>query len=187
MNCPAPWCCSNISATAVSGLRTSSDQAPQQTVHRVLWDRPAGVRDEVAGHVELVGPDGIARVHEVGGGAAVTEYPPQMIGLVLEEGCLLRCRSISFKLRRRVHCRRRRRCQRRGTQRPLTDQRSGGSCRCSARWMPARRALPRVCYRACVGGDRLSVRNLDTACYLARDRSGDVRSAAFGGPCGMLR
>jgi hypothetical protein len=36
--------------------------------------------------LELVGPDGIVGVHEVGGRAAVAEYGPQMIGLTLEEG-----------------------------------------------------------------------------------------------------
>jgi hypothetical protein len=36
--------------------------------------------------LELVGPDGIVGVHEVGGRAAVAEYAPQMIGLTLEEG-----------------------------------------------------------------------------------------------------
>ena len=36
--------------------------------------------------LELVGPDGIVGVHEVGGRAAVAEYALQMIGLTLEEG-----------------------------------------------------------------------------------------------------
>jgi hypothetical protein len=36
--------------------------------------------------LELVGPDGVVGVHEVGGRAAVAEYAPRMIGLTLEEG-----------------------------------------------------------------------------------------------------
>ena len=36
--------------------------------------------------LELVGPDGIVGVHEVGGRAAVAEYAPRLIGLTLEEG-----------------------------------------------------------------------------------------------------
>jgi hypothetical protein len=36
--------------------------------------------------MELVGPDGIVGVHEVGGRAAVAEYAPRLIGLTLEEG-----------------------------------------------------------------------------------------------------
>jgi hypothetical protein len=36
--------------------------------------------------LELVGPDGIVCVHEVGGRAAVAEYAPRLIGLTLEEG-----------------------------------------------------------------------------------------------------
>jgi hypothetical protein len=36
--------------------------------------------------LELVGPDGIVCVHEVGGRAAVAEYAPGLIGLTLEEG-----------------------------------------------------------------------------------------------------
>ena len=36
--------------------------------------------------LELVGPDGIVCVHEVGGRAAVAEYAPRLNGLALEEG-----------------------------------------------------------------------------------------------------
>jgi hypothetical protein len=54
----------------------------------MLWDRPiflAGSLDEVAGHIGVVGPDGIVGVHEVAGRAAVAEYAPRLIGLTLEE------------------------------------------------------------------------------------------------------
>ena len=76
--------------------------------------------------LELVGPDGIVGVHEVGGRAAVAEYAPQMIGLTLEEGKhLLAALQVHLvQAQAEDHCRRRRRCQRCGTQRPLKDQRS---------------------------------------------------------------
>jgi hypothetical protein len=36
--------------------------------------------------LELTGPDGTVSVHEVGGRAAVAEYAPQRVGLMLAEG-----------------------------------------------------------------------------------------------------
>src|ERR1700710_225281 len=76
--------------------------------------------------LELVGPDGIVGVHEVGGRAAVAEYAPQMIGLTLEEGKhLLAALQVHLvQAQSEDHCRHRRRCQRCGAQRPLKDQRS---------------------------------------------------------------
>jgi hypothetical protein len=76
--------------------------------------------------LELVGPDGIVGVHEVGGRAAVAEYAPQMIGLTLAEGKhLLAALQVHLvQAQAEDHCRRRRRCQRCGAQRPLKDQRS---------------------------------------------------------------
>ena len=76
--------------------------------------------------LELVGPDGIVRVHEVGGRAAVAEYAPRLIGLTLEEGKHLLAALQVHLVQAQVedHCRHRRRCQRYGAQRPLKDQRS---------------------------------------------------------------
>jgi len=95
----------------------------------VLWDRPVvsrefGMKWRVM--LELVGPDGIVGVHEVGGRSAVAEYAPQMIGLTLEEGKhLLAALQVHLvQAQAEDHCRRRRRCQRCGAQRPLKDQRS---------------------------------------------------------------
>ena len=76
--------------------------------------------------LELTGPDGTVGVHEVGGCAAVAEYAPQTIGLTLEKGkqllAALQVRLIQAQAE--DHSRRRRHCQRCGTQRPLKDQRS---------------------------------------------------------------
>jgi hypothetical protein len=76
--------------------------------------------------LELVGPDGIVGVHEVGGRAAVAEHAPRSIGLTLEEGKhLLAALQIHLvQAQAEDHSRRRRRCQRCGAQRPLKDQRS---------------------------------------------------------------
>jgi hypothetical protein len=76
--------------------------------------------------LELVGPDGIVGVREVGGRAAVAEYAPQMIGLMLEEGKhLLAALQVHLvQAQAEDHCRHRRRCQRCGAQRPLKDRRS---------------------------------------------------------------
>jgi hypothetical protein len=76
--------------------------------------------------LELVGPDGTVGVHEVGGRAAVAEYVPQMIGLTLEEGkhLLATLQVHLVQAQAEDHSRRRRRCQRCGSQRPLKDQRS---------------------------------------------------------------
>src|ERR1700727_2978756 len=76
--------------------------------------------------LELTGPDGTVGVHEAGGCAAVAEYAPQTIGLTLEKGkqllAALQVRLIQAQAE--DHSRRRRHCQRCGTQRPLKDQRS---------------------------------------------------------------
>jgi hypothetical protein len=76
--------------------------------------------------LELVGPDGTVVVHEVGGRAAVAEYAPQMIGLTLADGkrVLARLQVHLVQAQAEDHCRRRRRCQRCGAQRPLKDRRS---------------------------------------------------------------
>jgi hypothetical protein len=95
----------------------------------VLWtagrcSREFGMKWRVM--LELVGPDGIVGVHEVGGRAAVPEYAPRLIGLTLEEGKhLLAALQVHLvQAQAEDHCRRRRRCQRCGAQRPLKDQRS---------------------------------------------------------------
>ena len=76
--------------------------------------------------LELVGPDGIVGVHEVGGGAAVAEYAPRMIGLTLEEGKqLLAALQVHLvQAQAKDHSHHRRRCQRCGAQRPLKGKRS---------------------------------------------------------------
>ncbi len=76
--------------------------------------------------LELTGPDGTVGVHEVCGRAAVAEYAPQTIGLTLEEGKqLLAALQVHLvQAQAEDQSRRRRRCQRCGTQRPLKDQRS---------------------------------------------------------------
>jgi hypothetical protein len=76
--------------------------------------------------LELVGADGTVGIHEVSGGAAVAEYTPRMIGLTLAEGKRLLSAVQHHLVRAQTadHCRRRRRCQRCGAQRPVKDQRS---------------------------------------------------------------
>jgi hypothetical protein len=76
--------------------------------------------------LELVGADGTAAVHEVGGGAAAAEYTPRMIGLTLAEGkhMLAAVQRHLVEAQTEDHCRRRRCCQRCGMQRPLKDLRS---------------------------------------------------------------
>ena len=75
--------------------------------------------------LELVGPEGTVGVHEVSGRAAVAEYAPQMIGLTLGGKQLLAALQVHLvQAQVEDHCRRRRRCQRCGMQRPLKDQRS---------------------------------------------------------------
>ena len=84
--------------------------------------------------LELVGPDGIVGVHEVGGRAAVAEYAPQMIGLTLEEGKhLLAAIAATGDAASAV-----------APSGPSKISAPGDWCRCSARWRSARRALPRV-------------------------------------------
>jgi hypothetical protein len=48
------------------------------------YSREVGMKWRVM--LELIGPDGIVGVHEVGGRAAVAEHAPRSIGLTLEEG-----------------------------------------------------------------------------------------------------
>ena len=76
--------------------------------------------------LELVGANGTVGVHEVSGGAEVAEYAPRMIGLTLAEGkqMLSAVQHHLVRAQTEDHCRRRRRCQRCGAQRPLKDQRS---------------------------------------------------------------
>src|SRR5580704_10575420 len=76
--------------------------------------------------LELVGPDGIVGVHEVGARAALAEYAPRLIGLTLEEGKhLLAALQVHLvQAQAEDHCGRRRRCQRCGAQRPLKAHRS---------------------------------------------------------------
>jgi hypothetical protein len=76
--------------------------------------------------LELVGADGTAAVHEVSGGAAGAEYTPRLIGLTLAEGkhMLAAVQRHLVDTQTADHCRRRRRCQRCGLQRPLKDLRS---------------------------------------------------------------
>jgi hypothetical protein len=76
--------------------------------------------------LELVGADGTPAVHEVSGGAAVTEYTPRLIGLTLAEGkhLLAAVQRHLVEAQTADHCRRRRRCPRCGMQRPLKDLRS---------------------------------------------------------------
>src|SRR5271166_3762635 len=76
--------------------------------------------------LELVEADGTARVHEVSGGAAVAEYTPRIIGLTLVEGkhLLAAVQTHLVQAQTEDHCRRRRRCQRCGAERPRKDARS---------------------------------------------------------------
>jgi hypothetical protein len=76
--------------------------------------------------LELVGADGTAAVHEVGGGAAAAEYTPRLIGLTPAEGkhMLAAVQHHLVEAQTEDHCRRRRRCQRCGMQRALKDLRS---------------------------------------------------------------
>jgi hypothetical protein len=76
--------------------------------------------------LELVGADGTVGIHEVSGCATAAEYAPRMIGLTLAEGkqMLAAVQGHLVRAQTEDHCRRRRRCQRCGAQRPLKDQRS---------------------------------------------------------------
>src|ERR1700761_1182751 len=75
--------------------------------------------------LELIGPDGIVGVHEVGGRAGVAEYAPRLIGLTLKEGkhLLATLQVHLVQAQAEDHSRRRRRCQRCGAWRPLKDHR----------------------------------------------------------------
>jgi hypothetical protein len=110
--------------------------------------------------LELIGPDGIVGVHEVGGRAAVAEYAPRMIGLTLEEGKhLLAALQVHLvQAQAEDHCRHWRRCQRCGAQRPLKDQRSrrlvslfwhGGGPRAALYPMSVRGDLPTDAQSGC--------------------------------------
>jgi len=93
--------------------------------------------------LELTGPDGTVGIHEVGGRTAVAEYAPQMIGLTLGgSNCLLRCRSISFKLRLRIISAVGDAASAAARSDPSKISAPGDWCRCSERWRSARRALP---------------------------------------------
>jgi hypothetical protein len=76
--------------------------------------------------LEMVGADGTAGIHEVGGSAAVAEYAPRMIGLTLAEGKLMLAAVERHLVQAQTedHCRLRRCCQRCGVRRPLKDVRS---------------------------------------------------------------
>jgi hypothetical protein len=101
--------------------------------------------------LELAGPDGTPRMHEVGAGErSPTGYTAAMLGLRLEEGKALLAAVQHHLVAAQVeeHCRSRRRCDRCGAQRPLKDLRSRrltslfgvvavraprfGPCRCGA-------------------------------------------------------
>jgi hypothetical protein len=96
--------------------------------------------------LDLVGPDGIVGVHELGGRAAVAEYAPQMIGLTLAEGkhLLAALQAISFKRRRRIIAATGDAASAAARSDPSKTSAPGDWCRCSARWRSAHRALPRV-------------------------------------------
>jgi hypothetical protein len=123
----------SVDCTFLCGYRCSpSDLSWHEAVQKVgvLWDRPGSCNRELGMKwrvmLELVGPDGVVGVHEVGGRAVAAEYAPQTIGLTLAEGEHLLAALQVHLVRAQVedHCRRRRRCQRCGEQRPLKDQRS---------------------------------------------------------------
>jgi hypothetical protein len=84
-------------------------------------DRELGMKWRVV--LELAGADGTVCVHEVSGGAVVAEYAPRMIGLTLAEGKHLLA-AVQHHLdwaQVEDHCRRWRRCQRCGVQRPFGE------------------------------------------------------------------
>ena len=76
--------------------------------------------------MEVTGVDGTVHAHEIGGGAAVDEYSPRTIGLTLADGKLLLAALQHHLVQAQTedYCRRRRRCQRCGTPRPIKDRRS---------------------------------------------------------------
>jgi hypothetical protein len=85
--------------------------------------------------LELVGPDGIVGVHEVGGRASVAEYAPRLIGLTLEEGKdLLAALQVAAGDDVTIAAR----------SDPSKISAPDDWCRCSARWRSARHALPRA-------------------------------------------
>ncbi|HEX3991510.1 MAG TPA: hypothetical protein VHX39_10105 [Acetobacteraceae bacterium] len=71
--------------------------------------------------LEMVGPDGIVGLHEIGGRATVAEYTPRLIGLTLEEGkdLLTMLQVHLVQAQAADHCRHQRRCLRCGALRPL--------------------------------------------------------------------
>jgi hypothetical protein len=85
--------------------------------------------------LELIGSDGAVVVREVGGRSAVAEYAPRMIGLTLGRAsiCLLRCRSISFKRKRRTMAAADDGASAAARSGPSKISATGGWCRCSAR------------------------------------------------------
>jgi hypothetical protein len=76
--------------------------------------------------MEVTVADGAVRVHEIGGGAPIDEYSPRTVGLTLAEGKLVLAGLQHHLVQAQTedHCRRRRRCHRCGTPRPIKDQRS---------------------------------------------------------------
>jgi hypothetical protein len=76
--------------------------------------------------MEVTGADGAVGVHEIGGGARIDEYSPRSVGLTLAEGKLVLAGLQHHLVQAQTddHCRRRRRCQRCGTPRPIKDKRS---------------------------------------------------------------
>lgn len=76
--------------------------------------------------LELVELDGTIAVRELGCGAAVAEYTPQMVGLTLAQGkqILAETQRHLVQAQTEQHCRRRQICQRCQARRPLKDVRS---------------------------------------------------------------
>ncbi len=96
--------------------------------------------------LELTGPDGSVRVHEVGGRATVAEYAPQTMGLTLAEGKrvlgALQVHLVQAQTGITVDAGDAASAAARSG--PSKISAPGDWCRCSARWRSARRALPRV-------------------------------------------
>ena len=76
--------------------------------------------------VELAGADGTVQSHEISvGGCGTIDHSADTLGLTLAEGkkTLAGLQRHLVQARTEEHCRKRRRCQRCGAQRPLKDMR----------------------------------------------------------------
>jgi transposase len=117
-----------LTAEEMAEMKELTIKGPDPEKGKVVRWRCIDLREVVTRRVvmEVTGADGAVRAHEIGGGAAVDEYSPRTVGLTLAEGKLVLAGLQHHLVQAQTedHCRRRRRCQRRGAPRPIKDKRS---------------------------------------------------------------